>query len=345
MSTTPQIPAGAEPGYTPEVARRTADVLERVRRVVPEMEWPVHAPYVDAIREWKLERNAVILAHNYQTPEIFHGVADITGDSLALAQRAAETDADVIVMAGVHFMAETAKILSPEKTVLIPDLEAGCSLADSITGADVRLLRERYPDAPVVTYVNTSVDVKAESDVCCTSANAVEVVESLKADRVIFLPDEYLGRYVASKTKTEIILWKGHCEVHERFTGEEIESYRQQHPDIAVLAHPECPPDVLAASDFVGSTSGLIQHVKERRPGKVVLITECSMSDNVAVQFPEVEFIRPCNLCPHMKRITLPNILQSLQQMEHRVEVDPDAAERARAAVERMLEVGRGEGR
>jgi quinolinate synthase len=345
MSTTPLIPAGAEPGYTPEVARRTADVLERVRRVVPEMEWPVHAPYVDAIREWKLERNAVILAHNYQTPEIFHGVADITGDSLALAQRAAETDVDVIVMAGVHFMAETAKILSPEKTVLIPDLEAGCSLADSITGADVRLLRERYPDAPVVTYVNTSVDVKAESDVCCTSANAVEVVESLKADRVIFLPDEYLGRYVASKTKTEIILWKGHCEVHERFTGEEIESYRQQHPDIAVLAHPECPPDVLAASDFVGSTSGLIQHVKERRPKKVVLITECSMSDNVAVQFPEVEFIRPCNLCPHMKRITLPNILQSLQQMEHRVEVDPDAAERARAAVERMLEVGRGEGR
>jgi len=345
MSTIPRTPAGGEPGYTPEVARRTADVLERVRRVVPEMEWPVHAPYVDAIREWKLERNAVILAHNYQTPEIFHGVADITGDSLALAQRAAETDADVIVMAGVHFMAETAKILSPEKTVLIPDLEAGCSLADSITGADVRLLRERYPDAPVVTYVNTSVDVKAESDVCCTSANAVEVVESLQANRVIFLPDEYLGRYVASKTKTEIILWTGHCEVHERFTGEEIAAYRRQHPDIAVLAHPECPPDVLAASDFVGSTSGLIQHVLERRPGKVVLITECSMSDNVAVQFPEVEFIRPCNLCPHMKRITLPNILQSLQQMEHRVEVDPDAAERAREAVERMLAVGRGAGR
>ncbi len=345
MSTIPRTPAGGELSYTPAVARRTADVLERVRRVVPEMEWPVHAPYVDAIREWKLKRNAVILAHNYQTPEIFHGVADITGDSLALAQRAAETDADVIVMAGVHFMAETAKIISPEKTVLIPDLEAGCSLADSITGADVRLLRERYPDAPVVTYVNTSVAVKAESDVCCTSANAVEVVESLQADRVIFLPDEYLGRYVASKTKTEIILWKGHCEVHERFTGEEIAAYRRQHPDIAVLAHPECPPDVLAASDFVGSTSGLIQHVLERRPGKVVLITECSMSDNVAVQFPEVEFIRPCNLCPHMKRITLPNILQSLQRMEHRVEVEPEVAERARKAVERMLAVGRGAGR
>jgi quinolinate synthase len=345
MTTTPRTAALEEPRYTPEVARRTADVLARVRRVLPEMEWPVHAPYVDAIREWKRRRNAVILAHNYQTPEIFHGVADITGDSLALARKAAETGADVIVMAGVHFMAETAKILSPQKTVLIPDLQAGCSLAASISGADVRLLRERYPDAPVVTYVNTSADVKAESDVCCTSANAVEVVESLGAERVIFLPDEYLGRYVASKTRTEIILWKGHCEVHERFTGEEIEAYRRQHPDIAILAHPECPPDVLAASDFVGSTTGLIRHVQERRPSKVVLITECSMSDNVAVQFPEVEFVRPCNLCPHMKRITLPNILHALQKMEHRVEVDPDVAERARRAVERMLAVGRGSGR
>jgi quinolinate synthase len=344
MSTTP-TPGGGEPRYTPEVALRTADVLERVRRVVPQMEWPVHAPFVDAIRDWKRERNAVILAHNYQTPEIFHGVADLTGDSLALAQMGAKTDADVIVMAGVHFMAETAKILSPEKTVLMPDLEAGCSLADSITAADVQLLRERYPGAPVVTYVNTSAAVKAESDVCCTSANAVEVVESLRTDRVIFLPDEYLGRYVASKTKTEIILWKGHCEVHERFTGEEIAVYRRQHPDIVVLAHPECPPDVLAASDFVGSTSGLIRHVEEHRPRRVVLITECSMSDNVAVQFPDVEFVRPCNLCPHMKRITLPNILHSLQEMKHRVEVEPEVADRARGAVERMLEVGRGAGR
>jgi quinolinate synthase len=345
MSTTPPTPTGREPRYTPEVARRTADVLERVRRVVPEMEWPVHAPYIDAIRQWKAERNAVVLAHNYQTPEIFHGVADLKGDSLALARMAADTDADVIVMAGVHFMAETAKILSPEKTVLIPDVEAGCSLAESITAADVRLLRERYPGAPVVTYVNTSAAVKAESDVCCTSANAVEVVESLKTDRVIFLPDEYLGRYVASKTDTEIILWKGHCEVHERFTGEEIEAYRKQHPGIAILAHPECPPDVLAVSDFVGSTSGLIQHLHAQRPSRVVLITECSMSDNVAVEFPETEFIRPCNLCPHMKRISLPGILRSLQEMEHRVEVEPEVAERARAAVERMLEVGRGEGR
>src|SRR5512145_3201342 len=253
MTTTAANLDAAEPRFTPDVARRTAAVLERVRRVVPEMEWPVHAPYVDAIREWKVRRNAVVLAHNYQTPEIFHGVADVTGDSLALARKGAETDADVIVMAGVHFMAETAKILSPQKTVLIPDLEAGCSLAASITAADVRLLRERYPDAPVVTYVNTSAEVKAESDVCCTSANAVEVVESLGAPRVIFLPDEYLGRYVASQTKTEIVLWQGHCEVHKRFTGAEVEGFRKQHPDLTVLAHPECPPDVLEASDYVGS--------------------------------------------------------------------------------------------
>jgi quinolinate synthase len=345
MSTTSPAVAEREPRYTPEVARRTADVLARVRRVIPEMEWPVHAPYVDAIRAWKAKRNAVVLAHNYQTPEIFHGVADITGDSLALAQKAAETDAEVIVMAGVHFMAETAKILSPDKTVLIPDLEAGCSLASSITGADVRLLRERYPGAPVVTYVNTSAEVKAESDVCCTSANAVEVVESLGADRVVFLPDEYLGRYVASQTETEIVLWKGHCEVHERFTGEEIAAFRRQSPGVTVLAHPECPPDVLAVADFVGSTAGMIRHVGERRPPRVVMVTECSMSDNVSVHFPEIEFVRPCNLCPHMKRITLAKILRSLQEMEHRVEVAPEVAVRARRAVERMLAVGRGAGR
>jgi quinolinate synthase len=345
MTTTPLTSPGAEPRWSADVARRTADVLERVRRVVPEMEWPVHAPYVDAIREWKARRNAVVLAHNYQAPEIFHGVADITGDSLALAQKAAQTDAEVIVMAGVHFMAETAKILSPGKTVLMPDLEAGCSLASSITAADVRLLRERYPDAPVVTYVNTSAEVKAESDVCCTSANAVEVVESLGVPRVIFLPDEYLGKYVASKTKTEIILWKGHCEVHERFTGDEIRAFRRQHPDLLVLAHPECPPDVLAASDYVGSTAGMVRHLDEARPSRVVLVTECSMADNVAVQFPATEFVRPCNLCPHMKRITLPKILHALEAMEHRVEVDPVVGERARRAVERMLAVGRGAGR
>jgi quinolinate synthase len=351
MTTTPFAPAGAQPGaaaapaWTPEVARRTADVLQRVRRVVPEMEWPVHAPYVDAIREWKLRRNAIVLAHNYQTPEIFHGVADVTGDSLTLARKGAQADAEVIVMAGVHFMAETAKILSPGKTVLIPDLEAGCSLASSITPADVRLLRERYPGAPVVTYVNTSAEVKAESDVCCTSANAVEVVESLNVPRVIFLPDEYLGRYVASQTKTEVVLWKGHCEVHERFTGDEIRAFRRQHPDVHVLAHPECPPDVLAASDYVGSTAGMVRHLGETRPARVVLVTECSMADNVAVEFPSMEFVRPCNLCPHMKRITLPKILHALQAMEHRVEVDDTVADRARRAVERMLAVGRGASR
>jgi len=333
------------PSWSPEVARRTAPVFERMRRVLPEVEWPVHAPYVDKIREWKEKRNAVVLAHNYQAPEIFHGVADIQGDSLALAQKAAETGADVIVMAGVHFMAETAKILSPQKTVLIPDLAAGCSLAASITGEDVRLLRERYPDAPVVSYVNTSAEVKAESDVCCTSANAVEVVESLGVPRVIFLPDEYLGRYVASRTKTELVLWHGHCEVHERFTGDEIRAFRASDPAVKVLAHPECPPDVLAAADYVGSTAGMVHHLGATRPARVVLVTECSMSDNVAVQFPETEFVRPCNLCPHMRRITLPGILRALETLEHRVEVEPQLAVRARRAVERMLAVGRGAGR
>jgi len=330
--------------YTPEVARATAGVYERVRGVVPELEWPVHAPYVEAINRLKAERNAVILGHNYQTPEIFHGVADLTGDSLALARMAAETDADVIVFAGVHFMAETAKILSPGKTVLIPSLEAGCSLADSITGADVRLLKERYPGVPVVTYVNTSADVKAETDVCCTSANAVEVVESLGTDRVIFLPDEYLGHYVARHTDVELILWTGHCEVHERFTGEEIRRFRSRYgADLTVLAHPECPQDVLLEADYVGSTSGMIRHVGESGARRVVMVTECSMSDNVAVEHPDVEFVRPCNLCPHMKQITLPRILRSLQTMEHEVLVEPEIAERARLAVERMLAVGRGQ--
>jgi quinolinate synthase len=331
--------------YTPEVASLTAPIRDRVRSVIPDVEWMVHAPYVAAIQEWKKRRNAVILAHNYQTPEIYHGVADFTGDSLSLAQEGAKTDADVIVLAGVHFMAETAKILSPEKTVLIPDPLAGCSLASSITGADIRLLRQRYPGVPVVTYVNTSADVKAESDICCTSANAVAVVESLGVDRVIFLPDEYLGQYVASQTDVEVILWKGHCEVHERFTGEQLRAYRIGQPDLVILAHPECPQDVLAEADFVGSTAAMINHVSTVRPRRVVMVTECSMSDNVAVELPDVEFIRPCNLCPHMKRITLPKILRSLETLEHRVEVDPEVGARARLAVERMLAVGRREGK
>jgi quinolinate synthase len=306
------------------------------------MEWAAYAPLIVEIERLKEERNAVILAHNYQTPQIFHGVADITGDSLALAKRAADTDADVIVLCGVHFMAETAKIINPDKTVLIPDLEAGCSLADSITAADVRALREKYPGVPVVTYVNTSAEVKAETDICCTSANAVEVVESLGVDRVIFLPDEYLGKWVAANTEVEIILWNGHCEVHEQFTPEEIASYRRQFPDVKVIAHPECDSDVLEAADMVGSTSGMINWVAENRPQQVVMITECSMSDNVAVEFPEIEFVRPCTICPHMKKITLDNIVTSLEKLQHAVEVDPEIGARARRAVERMLEVGRG---
>ena len=334
--------SGATLEYTPAVAAATADLYKRMSSVVPPLEWPVHAPYVDAIQRLKKIRGAVVLAHNYQTPEIFYGVADLSGDSLALAQQAAETDADVILMCGVHFMAETAKILSPEKTVLIPDLEAGCSLASSITAADVRLLRERYPGVPVVTYVNTSAEIKALSDICCTSSNAVEIVESLGADRVIFLPDEFLGRYVAGRTEVEIILWKGHCEVHERFRAEDLRDYRANYPGIQIFAHPECPPDVLAEADYVGSTAGMIRHVDQTQPERVVMVTECSMSDNVAVAHPGVEFVRPCALCPHMKQITLPKILRSLELMRYEVTVEREKAVRARLAVERMLTVGRG---
>jgi quinolinate synthase len=327
------------PELTPQVLEETAAIYQRVRHIIPEIEWPVHAPYIAAIRKLKLERKAVILAHNYQTPEIYHGVADLTGDSLALAREATKADAEVIVMCGVHFMAETAKLMNPSKTVLIPDLEAGCSLAASIKAEDVRQLRSQYPGVPVVTYVNTSAEVKAESDICCTSANALAVVESLDSDRVIFLPDEFLGRYVASRTKKEIILWKGHCEVHEKFTAHDLRSYRENFDGIVILAHPECPPDVLAEADYVGSTAGMIQEVAEHRPRRVLMVTECSMSDNVAVEFPEIEFIRPCNLCPHMKLITLPKILDSLRTTKHVVEVDPMIAGRARDAVRRMLEL------
>ncbi|WP_454017295.1 quinolinate synthase NadA [Azospirillum sp. Marseille-Q6669] len=325
--------------YTPDIAAATQPIYERVKRVIPAVEWPFHAPLVHEINRLKRERNAVILAHNYQTPEIFHGVADIVGDSLALAARATETDADVIVLAGVHFMAETAKLLNPSKTVLIPDTGAGCSLAESITAADVRLLRERYPGVPVVAYVNTSADVKAEVDICCTSGNAVEVVESLGAPRVIMLPDEYLAKYVATQTSVEIIAWKGHCEVHERFTGDEIREFRGRFDELIVIAHPECPPDVLEAADFVGSTARMVDFVADRRPPRVLMVTECSMSDNVAAASPETEFVRPCNLCPHMKKITLANILHSLRTLEPQVSIAPEVADRARRSVERMLAV------
>jgi quinolinate synthase len=326
---------------TPEAVRTVDHLYARVANVVTEVEWHLYAPYVAEIERLKAERNALVLAHHYQTPEIYHCVADVVGDSLTLAQRAKSTDADVIVMCGVHFMAETAKLLNPSKTVLLPDLAAGCSLAESITADDVRALRARNPGVPVVTYVNTSAAVKAESDVCCTSANAVAVVESLGVPRVIFLPDEYLAKYVASKTAVEIIWWNGHCEVHERFTAREIATIREDYPGTVVLAHPECPPDVLSAADFVGSTTAMLHYVEERRPAQVAMITECSMSDNVAARFPDLKFVRPCNLCPHMKRITLPKILTALETLAPQIEIDPAIAERARRAVERMVTIGR----
>ena len=316
---------------------RTAPLYERVRGVIPAGEWPVFAEDVDAILALKRERNAVILANNYQTPEIFHCVADLVGDSLALARKAMAAEAEIIVLAGVHFMAETAKLLNPGKTVLIPDLEAGCSLADSITAADVRLLRQRYPGVPIVTYVNTSAAVKAESDICCTSGNARAIVESLGVPRVIMLPDEYLAQNIAKETKVEIIAWKGHCEVHERFTPGDIRQLRENHPGVTVLAHPECPPEVVAEADFSGSTAAMSDYVATHQPPRVVLMTECSMSDNVAVLHPAVEFIRPCNLCPHMKRITLGNIRRALEENRHVVTIDPAVADGARRAVERML--------
>jgi quinolinate synthase len=323
--------------YTPEVAAETAHLYERVKRVIPPIEWPGFAPYIKAINDLKKARNAVVLAHNYMTPEIFNCVADVSGDSLQLAREAVEADADVIVQCGVHFMAETSKLLNPDKTVLIPDMRAGCSLADSITGADVRALREAYPGVPVVTYVNTSADVKAESDICCTSSNAVRVVESLGVKRVIMIPDEFLAKWVQTQTDVEIITWKGHCEVHERFTADELRAYREADPGVKIIAHPECPPDVIDEADFTGSTSNMIKWVEDNQPSKVLLVTECSMSDNVAVEAPNTEFVRPCNLCPHMKRITLPKILDSLVFMKEEVTIDPTVADRARAAVERMI--------
>ncbi|WP_315834533.1 quinolinate synthase NadA [Bradyrhizobium prioriisuperbiae] len=323
--------------WTPEVERATAHLYERVRSVIPPVEWPLMAPTVKAINDLKRERNAVILAHNYQTPEIFNCVADVVGDSLQLARDAGRVKADIIVQCGVHFMAETSKILNPDKMVLIPDSRAGCSLAEAITGADVRLLREKFPGVPVVAYVNTTADVKAEVDICCTSANAVQVVESLNADTVIFLPDQYLAKYVASKTRVKIIAWKGACEVHERFTGDELRGYRATDPSAQIIAHPECPPDVLAEADFTGSTSQMIDWARKTKPRRLIMITECSMADNLKSELPDIEFLRPCNLCPHMKRITLPKILDSLLTLTEEVTIDPLIIDRARRSVERMI--------
>lgn len=326
--------------WTPEVEVATAHLYAQVAKVIPPVEWPFHAPYVKAINDLKKVRNAVILAHNYQTPEIYHCVADYVGDSLQLAKMAAKSDAAIIVQGGVHFMAETSKILNPQKTVLIPDQEAGCSLAASITAADIRALRRQYPDTPIVAYVNTSAEVKAEVDICCTSSNAVKVVESLGAERVIMVPDRYLAENVAAQTHVRIIAWRGACEVHERFTAEEILQYRADHPGLTVIAHPECPREVVEVSDFAGSTAAMIDYVRAKHPARVLLVTECSMADNVAAETIGTEFVRPCNFCPHMKRITLPKILDSLLFIEEEVIVDPALATRARRSVQRMIDLG-----
>jgi quinolinate synthase len=327
--------------FNSEVKDATAHLYKGVEKIIPEVEWPFHAPLIHEINKLKKEKNIAILTHNYQTPEIFHCVSDIVGDSLKLAYEARDSEADTIIVCGVHFMAETAKILSPNKKVLIPDMRAGCSLADSITAEDIRLLKQKYPGVPVVTYVNTSAEVKAETDVCCTSGNAKLVVESLNSDKVIFLPDEFLAQNIANQTDVKIISWKGRCEVHERFTAKEILAYKEQHENIVVLAHPECSPEVIEVSDFTGSTAGMNNYVKDNQPEKVIMVTECSMSDNVAIENPNVEFVRPCNLCPHMKRITLKKIYDALRFDQHEVTVDNQIIDKARLSIDRMLEIGR----
>ena len=324
-----------------EIKISTDPIFNKISKVVPEIEWKIHAPLIHKINKLKKEKNAVVLAHNYQTPEIYHGIADFAADSLALAIEASKTKADIIVMCGVHFMAETAKLMSPLKKVLLPDMSAGCSLSSSITGEDVRLLKKKYPGVPVVSYINTSADVKAETDICCTSANAVKVVESLGVKKVIFLPDYYLAKYVSSNTDVEIISWKGTCIVHEQFTSKEIKEIKEQNPGIVVIAHPECPPDVIQASDFAGSTSGMSEYVKKNQPKKVMMVTECSMSDNVQVENPKVEFIKPCNLCPYMKKITLPKILDCLEKENNEIIIPQNLIKKARLSVERMTLVGR----
>ncbi|MEM1075918.1 MAG: quinolinate synthase NadA [Pseudomonadota bacterium] len=326
--------------FTADLRDEMQPMWERVNSVVTPLEWPFVAPRIKAINDLKKARNAVILAHNYMTPDIFHCVSDIRGDSLQLAVEASQSEADIIIQAGVFFMAETSKLLCPEKTVLIPDVEAGCSLASSITAEDVREMRRKYPGVPVVTYVNTTAAVKAETDICCTSSNVIDIVEGLGVPRVMLLPDEYLASYVQSLTDVEIIPWPGRCEVHEQYRAEDLVNYRQSDPSVAIVAHPECPPDVIAEADFTGSTSKMISYVEDNKPEKVFLITECSMASNISAQLPEVEFVKPCNVCPHMKRITLDNILISLANMTTEVTLDPQTADKARRAIERMIEAG-----
>ena len=327
--------------YDDAVKAETDHLYPLVKDFITPMEWPAVAPLVAEINRLKNAKDAVILAHNYMTPDVFRLVGDFRGDSLQLAREASNVSEKVIVQAGVHFMAETSKILAPEKTVLIPDMKAGCSLAASITGDDVRLIKEKYPNYPVVTYVNTTADVKAECHITCTSSNAAQVVEAIAAewnsDTVILVPDQYLAKNVAAQTGIKIMTWPGACEVHELFSADDVEQLRDAHPGVVILAHPECPPDVLEAADFAGSTSALANYVKDETPAKVVLLTECSMSDNVAAENPNTNFIRPCNLCPHMKRITLENILDCLTDMKHEVLIEEDVRVRAKAAIDAML--------
>ncbi|MEL0177278.1 MAG: quinolinate synthase NadA [Pelagibacteraceae bacterium] len=327
--------------FSSEVESQTDKLYKKIQGSIPEIEWTTIAPYIYEINKLKKEKNVTIMAHNYQSPEIFYGVADIVGDSLGLAIEGAKVKTDKILMCGVHFMAETAKIMSPEKKIILPDFSAGCSLAESITPEDVKKLKKDNPGVPVVTYVNTSADVKAETDICCTSANAVKIVESLNVNKVIFLPDEYLAKYVASKTDVEIISWKGKCEVHEQFTGKEIFELRKKYPNLKVISHPECPPEVIKASDYTGSTGSMINYVKNTKAKDIFLVTECSMSDNIQIENPNINFVKPCNLCPHMKKITLKNILKSLKEKNNLIEIDKKIISKAKGAIEKMIAVGR----
>tara|TARA_B100000242_G_scaffold250813_1_gene192424 strand:+ start:35 stop:1030 length:996 start_codon:yes stop_codon:yes gene_type:complete len=327
--------------FNDTVKAGTAEIYNKLKKSIPDLEWPVLAPYIFEINKIKKKNDFVILAHNYQTPDIFYGIADVVGDSLGLAIKGSKVKEKNILMCGVHFMAETAKIMSPEKKVYLPDMKAGCSLAESITAEDIRKLKKKYPNVPVVTYVNTSADVKSETDICCTSANAVKVVESLGVDEVIFLPDEYLAKYVSLNTNVKIISWKGKCEVHEKFSKKDILEIKSRYKDLEVVSHPECPPDVIAASDFTGSTGSMINHVKNTKAKNIFLVTECSMSDNVQIENPNINFIKPCNLCPHMKKIELPKILDCLKNYKNEIKIDQDIAKNAKKAISRMIEVGR----
>jgi len=340
---------------------------ERLARVVPEVELAAKAEIAVEVNRLKEERGAIILGHNYMEPALFHSVCDVTGDSLGLSRKAAETDADPIVFCGVRFMAETAKILNPERTVLLPTPRGGCSLAESITARDVRRLKEKYPGVPVITYVNTYADVKAESDACCTSSNAARVVEAFDTDTVMLLPDEYLAKNVARETGKRIIFptvagngngtgssaedegelhyeivgWRGRCEVHDKFTVADVENVRAQFPEVLVLAHPECSPEVVEAADYSGSTSALIRRVQETDAERYLLLTECSMGDNIAAESPEKEMVRLCSVrCPHMNEITLEDTLAALRENRYEIEVDEEIRVRAKVALDRMLEIG-----